>query len=231
VVWAVNLGCLGFHPWPFLAGKPGVTDELRIDLDPQPGTTFEHVRLAAVAVRDLFTEVGMATFPKTSASKGIHIHAKLAPRWDSYDVRGAVVAAARALEQRHPDLLTAAWWKEEQGQRIFVDFNQNAPHKTIFGAWSVRSRVGGQVSTPFLWDKINDINIDDLTIANVAGRVSANGDPWLEMHTQASDLTPLLDLALAQRKAGLMDATWPPQYPKQPHEPSQVAPSRAKQPQ
>ncbi len=147
LVWAVQIGCLGFHPWPYLAATPDTTDELRIDLDPSPGVTFDQVREAAIETRTLLDELGVASFVKTSGSKGLHVYAALEPRWDSYDVRRAAVSVARALEERRPDLITGQWWKEERGARVFVDFNQNAPHKTVFGTWCVRPRVGGQVSS------------------------------------------------------------------------------------
>ncbi len=155
VVWAVNLGCLGFHVWPSKADDLEHADELRIDLDPTPGIVFDQLREAAGEVKVLLDELGIVAHPKTSGSKGLHIYVRLQPRWDSYQVRAAAVALARELERRRPDLLTAAWWKEERGQRVFIDFNQNAPHKTIFGAWSVRPRVGAQVSTPITWDEVD----------------------------------------------------------------------------
>lgn len=125
--WAVQVGCLGFHPWPYRADRPEITDELRIDLDPSPGVSFDQVREAALETRALLSEWGIASFAKTSGSKGLHVYVALEPRWDSYDVRRAAVSVARALEQRRPDLITAQWWKEERGTRVFVDFNQNAP--------------------------------------------------------------------------------------------------------
>src|SRR5258708_32686573 len=146
VLWAVNLGCLGFHVWPYLAGDPEHTDELRIDLDPTPGIDFSHIQRAAGELRVLLDEAGVAGYPKTTGNRGLHVYIRLEPRWNSYQVRSAAVAIARELERRRPDLITAAWWKEERGQRVFVDFNQNAPHKTVFGAWSVRARPGAQVS-------------------------------------------------------------------------------------
>src|SRR6516165_2732945 len=168
VLWAVNLGCLGFHPWPYRADDPDHTDELRLDLDPQPGTDFTHVRAAAVEVRALLDELGIVGFPKTTGNRGLHVYVRLEPRWDSYAVRSAAVAVARELERRRPDLLTAAWWKEERGERVFIDFNQNAPHKTVFGAWSVRARPGAQVSTPLAWAEIDDIHPDQFTIATLS---------------------------------------------------------------
>jgi DNA ligase D len=228
VVWAVNLACLGFHLWPYLRDSPEVTDELRLDLDPQPGVTFDDVRAAAAEVRGLLDELGIVGYPKTTGNRGLHVYVRLEPRWDSYQVRAAAVAAARELERRRPDLVTAAWWKEERGRRIFVDYNQNAPHKTVFGPWSVRARPGAQVSAPLAWDEIDAVEPDMLTVASVPERLGAQGDPWAGINDRPQSLEPLLELHERDRAAGLMDAPWPPVYPKQPDEPPRVAPSRAR---
>jgi DNA ligase D len=228
VVWAVNLGCLGFHVWPSLASSPEIADELRLDLDPQDGVTFADVREAAAEARALLDELGVTGYAKTTGNRGVHVYVRLDPRWDSYQVRAAAVAAARELERRRPDLVTAAWWKEERGRRVFVDYNQNAPHKTVFGAWSVRARPGAQVSTPVAWDELEDLDPGDLTIATVPARVSRQGDPWAAMNDAPQSLEPLLELHERDRAAGLMDAPWPPVYPKQPDEPPRVQPSRAR---
>jgi DNA primase len=166
--------------------------------------------------------------PKTTGNRGIHVFAQLQPLWTSYEVRAAAVAVARELERRRPELITAAWWKEERGSRVFIDFNQNAPHKTIFGAWSVRARTGAQVSTPFAWDELQSIVPDELTIATVPERLRKQGDAWAHMADDPQLLDPLIDLHERDRAAGLMDAPWPPVYPKMPDEPPRVAPSRAK---
>jgi DNA ligase D len=228
VLWAVNLGCLGFHPWPYLAADPDHTDELRLDLDPQPGTDFTHVRAAAAVVHEFLDELGILGYPKTTGNRGVHVYVRLEPRWDSYQVRAGAVAAARELERRRPDLITAAWWKEERGERIFLDYNQNAPHKTVFGAWSVRARVGAQVSTPLQWAELPEVHPDDLTIASLPARVESGGDPWATIADHPQSLEPLLALHERDRANGLMDAPWPPVYPKQPDEPPRVAPSRAR---
>jgi DNA ligase D len=228
VAWAVNLACLGFHVWPNRADDPDHADELRLDLDPQPGTGFEEARAAARELKALLDELGIAGFPKTTGRRGIHVYVRLQPRWDSYEVRAAAVAAARELERRRPDLLTAAWWKEERGERIFIDYNQNAPHKTVFGAWSVRARPGGQVSTPFRWEELDAIDPDELTLANVPERVARDGDPWAAIDDEPQSLDPLLELHERDRADGLPDAPWPPVYPKQPGELPRVAPSRAR---
>jgi DNA primase len=186
------------------------------------------VQEAAREVRTLLDELGAAGLPKTTGSRGIHVYVRLEPRWTSYEVRAAAVAVARELERRRPELVTAAWWKEERGKRVFVDFNQNAPHKTIFGAWSVRARPGAQVSTPFAWDELDTIDPDSLTIATVPPRIARDGDPWAAMAGAPQSLEPLLALHERDMAAGLVDAPWPPQYPKMPGEPPRVAPSRAR---
>jgi DNA ligase D len=228
VVWAVNLACLGFHLWPHLHDQPEVADELRLDLDPQPGVDFDDVRAAAAELRRLLDELGIVGYPKTTGNRGLHVYVRLEPRWDSYQVRAAAVAVARELERRRPKAITSAWWKEERGRRVFVDYNQNAPHKTVFGAWSVRARPGAQVSTPLTWDEVDTVHPDELTIATVPGRLAANGDPWEGMNGRPQTLEPLLELHERDRAAGLKDAPWPPVYPKQPDEPPRVAPSRAR---
>ncbi|MDA8046432.1 MAG: non-homologous end-joining DNA ligase [Actinomycetota bacterium] len=228
VLWAVNLGCLGFHVWPNRADDPDHADEMRIDLDPSPGVTFEMLREAAHETDSLLRALGLVGWPKTTGNRGIHVYVRLEARWSSIEVRAAAVAVARELERRRPDLITAAWWKEERGSRVFVDFNQNAPHKTVFGAWSVRARPGGQVSTPFRWDELETIHPDDLTLASVPERVASGGDPWADCTAQS--LEPLEELSRRDAEAGLADAPWPPVYPKMPGEPPRVAPSRARRP-
>jgi DNA ligase D len=228
VLWAVNMGCLGFHVWPSTAADPGHADELRLDLDPSPGCTFPMIREAATEVRALLDEVGVAGHPKTTGNRGIHVYVRLEPRWDGYQVRAAAVAVARELERRRPDIITAAWWKEERGARVFVDFNQNAPHKTVFGAWCVRASPHAQVSAPFEWSELEAIEPRGLTMASVPARVAAQGDPWAGMSDERQSLEPLLAMHERDMAAGLQDAPWPPVYPKMPNEPPRVAPSRAR---
>ena len=228
IAWAVNMGCLGFHVWPNLASQLEVADELRLDLDPQPGTDFTNVREAAHEVKTLLDEVGIVGYAKTTGNRGLHVYVRLESRWDSYQVRSAAVAVAREMERRRPDILTAQWWKEDRGERVFVDFNQNAPHKTVFGAWCVRSRPGAQVSTPIRWDELDDIHPDELTIASLPARLERDGDPWSEMNDNPQTIEPLLEMHERDLANGLMDAPWPPVYPKQPGEPPRVSRSRAK---
>ncbi|MGW4770966.1 non-homologous end-joining DNA ligase [Nocardia sp. NPDC004278] len=226
ILWAVNQGCLGFHVWPNHIGDLNIADELRIDLDPSPGITFDDLKYAAVLTRELFTELGIDSRIKTSGSRGLHIYVALEPKWDGYQVRAAAVALARELERRHPDRITAQWWKEERGARVFIDFNQNAPHKTVFGAWCVRPKVGAQVSTPISWSDLDTVVPEELTIATVPARLAEFGDPWADRPTQS--IEPLLKMSERDMASGLMDAPWPPQYPKMPNEPPRVQPSRAK---
>ena len=228
VLWAVNMGVLGLHVWPFRASEPDDADEMRIDLDPSPGVTFDQVRESAAHVRDLLAEHAMLGFAKTTGSKGIHIYVRVEPGWDSFAVRGAVVALGRELARRHPDLLTDKWWKEERGTRVFVDYNQNAPHKNMFGAWCARPRVGAQVSTPFGWDELESIDPDEMTIDTVPGRLAERGDPWELMDDAPCSIVPLVERFAADLADGIPDAPWPPVYPKMPNEAPRVQPSRAR---
>ncbi len=227
IAWAVNLGCIGFHVWPYLAADEAHADELRIDLDPQPGTDFTNIREAARELKALLDEANITGHPKTTGNRGLHVYVRLQQLWDSYQVRAAAVAVARELERRRPDIITAAWWKEDRGERVFVDFNQNCPHKTVFGAWCVRARPGAQVSTPLRWDEIDEIHPDELTMESVPSR-AAEADPWAEMNDYPQSIEPLLEMSERDMANGLMDAPWPPVYPKQPNEPPRVSRSRAK---
>jgi DNA ligase D-like protein (predicted polymerase) len=230
VLWAVNRGCLGFHTWPHRVPNLQYADELRVDLDPPSGAPagagFEMVREAAGEAGRLLGELSLQSWPKTSGNRGVHVIVPLLSRWSPVEVRSASVSLARELERRRPDLITASWWKEDRGQRVFVDFNQNAPHKTVFGAWSVRARPAAQVSTPFSWDELDHLVPDELTLDTVPGRLAALGDPWSPLAPQPLD--PLLELVRRDAELGLPDAPWPPVYPKMPGELTRVAPSRAK---
>jgi DNA ligase D len=228
VLWAANQGCLGFHPWPYRAAHPDDVDELRIDLDPSPGTNFEMVREATAEVRAFLAEHAIAAFPKTTGNRGIHLYVRVEPGWDSYGTRQAAVSVAREMERRRPDLITGQWWKEQRGARVFIDFNQNAPHKTVFGAWCVRARVGAQVSTPFRWDELATLAPNELTMATVPARLAADGDPWAAMDDTACSIEPLVARYRDDLARGIPDAPWPPVYPKMPDEARRVNPSRAR---
>jgi DNA ligase D len=228
VVWAANLGVLGLHVWPYRTDRPSWVDELRIDLDPSPGQTFEHVREAAMHVRLYFAEAGIQSYVKTSGSKGVHVYVRVADGYDGFAVRGAAVTVARDLARLHPDLITDEWWKELRHGRVFVDFNQNAPHKTMFGAWGVRARVGAQVSTPIRWDELAAVEPDHLTLRTAPEHLAAHGDPWADMDDHPQDIDDLVARFAEDLADGVPDAPWPPDYPKMPNEATRVQPSRAK---
>ncbi len=231
VLWAANLGCLGFHPWPCRASDPENTDELRIDLDPSPGVTYPMVQEAAAETFDLLASHGIRSFIKTTGNRGLHVYVRVEPGWTSIGTRQAAVAVARELAEQRPELITANWWKEERGPRVFVDFNQNAPHKTVFGAWCVRARPGAQVSAPFGWDELAHVHPDELTMVTVPRRVEARGDPWATIDDEPQSIAPLVERYERDLAAGIPDAPWPPVYPKMPDEAPRVQPSRARKPE
>lgn len=228
VLWAANLGVLGLHVWQFRVDRPQWADELRIDLDPSPGQTFDHVREAAMHVRLYFAEHGIRSYVKTTGSKGLHVYVRVVDGYDSFAVRGASVTVARDLARLHPDLITDQWWKELREGKVFVDFNQNAPHKNVFGAWGVRARVGAQVSTPIEWDDLMEVRPDELTMLTVPDRLAERGDPWADMDDHPQDIAELVERFADDIASGVPDAPWPPVYPKMPNEAPRVQPSRAK---
>lgn len=230
LVWAVNMGCLGFHSWPVRASDQEHCDELRIDLDPGPGTNYEMAKETAHVTKQLLDDIGITGYIKSSGNRGLHVYVRLQPTHDSIAVRSAAVAVARELERRRPDLITASWWKEQRGARIFIDFNQNAPHKTVFAPWSVRALDHAPVSFPFPWELLDTLQPHDMTIATVPAWVDAHGDAWATMNDRPQPIEPLLEMVARDQADGLEDAPWPPVYPKMPGEPSRVAPSRAKKP-
>jgi DNA primase len=185
---------------------------------------------AAAATKELLDDIGITGFVKTSGNRGLHVYIRLLPTHDSVAVRSAAVAVARELERRHPQLITAAWWKEERGARIFIDFNQNAPHKTVFAPWSVRALDHAPVSFPFPWEQLANLRPHDMTIATVPAWVAEHGDAWATMGDSPQPIAPFLEMVQRDQAAGLVDAPWPPVYPKMEGEPMRVAPSRAKKP-
>src|SRR5947209_14582289 len=226
VVWAAQMGTLTFHPWPVRADDVDHPDELRIDLDPQPGKDFaDAVRVAAQA-RTLLDELGYVGFPKTSGGRGIHIYVRILPLWTFTDVRHAAIAFGRELERRMPGEVTTNWWKEERGERIFVDYNQNARDRTIASAYSIRPKAGAPVSAPVTWDELNDVAPEDFTVATMPARFAEVGDRHAAIDDASFSLEPLLEMYERDEAEGEADMPYPPDYPKMPGEPKRVQPSR-----
>ncbi|ABG96889.1 MULTISPECIES: DNA polymerase domain-containing protein [Rhodococcus] len=227
IVWAANLGNITFHPWAVRCPDVDHPDELRIDLDPQPGTGFDDARAVALDVlRPLLDELGLVGYPKTSGGRGLHVYLRIEPRWDFIEVRRAGIALAREIERRSGDRATTSWWKEERGERIFLDFNQNARDKTIASAYSARKTPIATVSTPVTWEELVDVDPDDFTIATVPALLAKRGDPMGTMGDVAQSLDVLLEMAERDAANGLGDLPYPPNYPKMPGEPKRVQPSR-----
>ena len=223
VGWAAQMGTITFHPWPVRSNDVDHPDELRLDLDPQPGTDFDDAVRVAAEARSLLDELGYRGFPKTSGGRGVHIYVRIEPRWSFTDVRHSAIAFGRELERRMPDQVTTKWWKEERGERVFIDYNQNARDRTIASAYSIRPKPGAPVSAPLLWDELPEVQPENFTVATMPARFAEAGDRHADINEVAHSLQPLLDM-YERDEAG--DMPYPPDYPKMPGEPKRVQPSR-----
>jgi DNA ligase D-like protein (predicted polymerase) len=229
VAWAANLGTLTFHPWPVSRADVDRPDQLRIDLDPQPGTTFDDAVRVAFAVREVLDSHGIGAFPKTSGGRGVHLYVPIEPRWTFVEARRALIALGREMERRMPDEVTVNWWKEERGERIFIDYNQMARDRTIASAYSIRPTPRALVSAPVTWDELGDVHPEDFSVLTMPGRFADVGDLHAGVAAAAYSLEPLIEMAERdQRDHDLGDMPYPPDYPKMPGEPKRVQPSKAR---
>lgn len=230
-VWMAQMNTIVFHPWPSRADDIDHPDTLRLDLDPQPGKDFGDAIPVAIELRAVLEAAGLTAFIKTSGNRGLHVYAPIRPQHDFIGVRHAVISAARELERRMPDAVTTAWWKEERGERVFVDFNQAARDRTIAGAYSARARPDATVSTPLHWDEVAPgLDPASFTVRSVPERVAAGGDPWAGFDTARGDIDVLLGWWERDVANGQGELPYPPEHPKMPGEPTRVQPSRAKKP-
>ncbi len=226
VLWAVQMSTITFHPWPVRTADNDNPDEIRIDLDPQPGRTFADIVEVALALREIMRGLGLTPFVKTTGSRGVHVHAAIDPRWEFLTVRHAVIAIARELERGMPTLVTSAWWKEERGDRIFVDFNQACRDRTLAAVWSPRPLPGAPVSAAVAWGDLPEVGPMTWTVYNAAQYLADVGDHWGALHADPADLGPALALWEADCGRGLGEMPFPPDHPKMPGEPPRVQPSR-----
>ena len=226
-VWAVQMNTIVFHPWASLTANTDNPVELRIDLDPQPGTDFADAAAVAPALRDVLAEAGLTAFLKTSGNRGIHVFCPIEPAWEFLDVRHAVIAAGRELERRLPDKVTMNWWKEERGERIFIDFNQANRDRTMAGAYSPRALPTATDSTPLTWDEL-EAGVDPaaFTVRTVPQRLAEIGDPWADLLAKPGRIDTLLEWWQRDLDDGLGELPFPPDFPKMPGEPPRVQPSR-----
>jgi DNA ligase D len=231
VAWAANLATIDFHPGPSRRRDVEHPDELRIDIDPQQGRTFADAKRVAAVVREVLDEIRYVGWPKTSGNRGIHIACRIEPRWTFPEVRRGALAFAREVERRLPALVTTAWWKEERGDRVFIDYNQNARDRTIASAYSVRARPDAAVSAPVTWDELPDVETEDFTMATMPARFEALGDVQAGIEDTLCDLNVLHEWVERDEREGLAEAPYPPHFPKMPGEPARVQPSRARRAQ
>src|SRR5271165_708971 len=222
LVWAAQMGALTLHPWPVRRPDLDHPDELRLDLDPQPGTRFSDAQRVAAVAHELLEELALRGYPKTSGNRGIHIYLRIQPDWTFEEVRHAAIGFGRELERRD-EHVTTNWWREERGARIFLDYNQNNRDRTIASAWSLRPRPGAPVSTPMTWSRLASIKDPaEFNLTTVPDYLN-DGNPWADMDEVAYPLDPLL--ALWESLPG-GELNFPPDYPKMPGEPPRVQPSR-----
>ncbi|HVB41261.1 MAG TPA: DNA polymerase domain-containing protein [Streptosporangiaceae bacterium] len=229
LAWVANLGCIDLNPHPVLATDLDHPDELRIDLDPVPGVSYQQILDVAMVAGQVLADVGLTGWPKTSGSRGFHVYARIERRWTFTQVRACAVALAREIERRVPDLATSRWWKEER-HGVFVDYNQNAKDRTVASAYSVRPVRGARVSTPLTWDEVPACDPGMFTIETVPQRFAQLGDPWAGIDQAAGSLARLIELAERDQRAGLPDAPWPPHFAKQDGEAARVQPSKRRAP-
>jgi DNA ligase D len=230
VAWAANLAVVDFHPWPSRRRDVDRPDELRIDVDPQPGTSFADGKRVAGVVREVLDEIGYVGWPKTSGNRGIHVACRIEPNWTFPEVRRCALSFAREVERRAPELVTTAWWKEERGERVFIDYNQNARDRTIASAYSVRARGDAAVSAPVTWEELPNVETEDFTMATMPERFARLGDVQAAIDDTVNDLRVLLEWVERDEKEGQGEAPYPPNFPKMPGEPPRVQPSRARRP-
>jgi len=229
LMWMANLACLELHPHPVRADDLDHPDELRVDLDPVPGVTWDQIREVARIVRATLDDFNLVGWPKTSGSRGMHVYARIERRWTFDAVRRAALAFAREVERRAPELATSKWWKEER-HGVFLDYNQNAKDRTIAAAYSVRPTPDARVSAPLVWEEIDACEPRDFTLATMPSRVAEIGDRHADIDRHPCSIEGLLELSARQEREGLGDAPWPPHYQKQPGEPARVQPSRRRTP-
>jgi DNA ligase D-like protein (predicted polymerase) len=229
LAWAANLGTFDFHPWPVRRPDVDAPDELRIDLDPQPGTDFGDAARVAAVLREVLTDAGLAGWPKTSGGRGIHVMVPIRPEWDFVATRRAVIAIGREVCRRMPTEATVDWWKEERGERVFLDFNQAARDRTIASAWSVRGTPRATVSMPLTWARLAEVDPDDFDVLSAAGYLAEHGDAHAGLHDEPAGLETVLEwVERDERDHGLGDMPYPPEYPKMPGEPKRVQPSKSR---
>ena len=226
VAWAAQMGTIVFHPWPVRRDAPDHPDELRIDLDPQPGTDFGDVIRTAGVVHEVLDDLGWTGYPKTSGGRGVHIYIRIAPDHSFVDVRRAAIALAREVERRSPEHITTSWWKEERGEKVFLDYNQMARDRTIACAYSLRANARATVSAPVTWAELPEVEPDDFDLRSMPERFARIGDPHAAIDDVAHDIAPLLEWSARDEKAGQGDQPYPPDHPKMPGEPKRVQPSK-----
>lgn len=180
LLWVINLGCIDLNQWYARCDDIDRPDYVHFDLDPGPGANFEKVRSVALHVRDIMSQLNVASYAKTTGSKGIHVYIPIVHGPVQKDVWTFAKTIAVELERRHPDIITAEYRKVKRPHgRVLVDYNQNAWGRTLASIYSIRPTPFAGVSMPVTWEELErGVKIEDFRIDNAVARLKKTGDLW-----------------------------------------------------
>ncbi|MGN6182570.1 MAG: non-homologous end-joining DNA ligase [Thermoanaerobaculia bacterium] len=180
LLWVINLGCIDLNQWYARCDDIDRPDYVHFDLDPGPGANFEKVRSVALHVHDIMSQLNVASYAKTTGSKGIHVYIPIVHGPVQKDVWTFAKTIAVELERRHPDIITAEYRKVKRPHgRVLVDYNQNAWGRTLASIYSIRPTPFASVSMPVTWDELESgVKIEDFRIDNAVARLKKTGDLW-----------------------------------------------------
>ena len=222
-----NLAVIDFHPWPSRRADVDRPDELRIDVDPQPGTTFADAKRVAGIVQETLAEIGYVGWPKTSGNRGIHVAVRIEPRWEFPVVRRCALAFARDRAPRarpRDDGVVEGGARREGVHRLQPERARPHHRVGVLGA----GPPDAAVSAPVTWEELPDVETEDFTLVTMQKRFAKLGDVQSAIDDTVCDLGVLLEWVEREEAAGVGEAPYPPNFPKMPGEPPRVQPSRAK---
>jgi bifunctional non-homologous end joining protein LigD len=155
LVWLANLADIELHPSLSLAGAPSCPTTLAFDLDPGPPASIVECCAVAVELNEMFEQLGLSAFAKTSGSKGLQVYVPLNDPSVTYEqTKPLAHAVASLFEERRPELVVSAMAKDKRGGKVLIDWSQNDEHKTTVNVYSLRATERPGVSTPLDWSEV-----------------------------------------------------------------------------